>query len=63
MSEIEDIANMEFDNLFQHVNLGELDISQVAHEQDLLEELLGVILVPADDTLSTSGMANLPLEV
>ena len=55
MSEMEDIADMEFDNLFQHVDLGELDDSRAAHGQDLSEELLGVILAPADDTAKYIG--------
>ena len=58
MSEMEDIADMEFDNLFQSVDLGKLDDSRVAHGQDLSEELLGAVLAPADDTPSTLGMAH-----
>ena len=46
MSEIEDIAGMEFDELLlQQMHLGELDVVD-----------WGVVSVPADDALSTSGM-------
>ena len=49
----------EFDKLLQQVHLGELDVvdSQINERLDMSEELLGVILAPADNTLSTSGMA------
>ena len=64
MSENEDIAYMESDKLLEQVDLGKLDIveSHIDDWQDMLEELLSirgaaVLLAPADDTLSTSGMA------
>ena len=60
---MEHIANIKFDNVFQHVDFGELDGSQVAHGQDLSEELLGVGSAPADDTLGMSGMAHQRWEV
>ena len=68
MSEIEDIADMEFDELLQHVGSGELDVIESRTDgQDLSEEVLGVVLAPTDDTLSTctcmSGMANTQWEV
>ena len=50
MSEMEEIAGMEFNNLFQHVDLGKLDSSQVVHGQDLSEELFGIFSAPADNT-------------
>ena len=57
MSEIEDIANMKFDE--QHVDLGKLGkldvVKSLTVKQDLLEGLLGVVLAPADDTPSTPG--------
>ena len=60
MSEIEDIADMEFDEV--HVDLGELDSELDVHVvmsrtdgQDMSKELLGVVSAPV---LSTSGMAH-----
>ena len=59
MSEIEDIADTEFDELLEHVDLGKLDVVYSrTDKQDVLEELLGVVLVPSDDTLSRSAMAQ-----
>ena len=53
MSEIEDIADTKFDELLEHVDLGELDLVALRTDsQDMSEELLDVVLVPADDTLS-----------
>ena len=53
MSEIEDITDIEFDKLLQHVDFGKLDIVEsCTNGQDMLKELLGVVLAPADDTLS-----------
>ena len=59
ISEIEDIAGTEFDELLlQQMHLGELDVvdSRINQRLDMSEELLGVVSVPADDALSTSGM-------
>ena len=59
MSEIEDIAATEFDELLlQRVNLAELDVvdSRINQRLDRAEELLGVVSVAADDALSTSGI-------
>ena len=58
MSDIEDIAGTKFDEPLQQVHLGERDIvdSCINERLDVSEELLGVVLVPADDTLGTSGM-------
>ena len=40
------------------LHLGELDVadSRINQQLDMLEEPLGVVSVPADDALSTSGM-------
>ena len=64
MSKIEAIADTESYKLLEQVDLGKLDIveSRIDDWQDTSEELLGVggaavLLAPADDTLSTSGMA------
>ena len=65
MSEIKDIAGTEFDELLsQQMHLGELDVvdSRISQRLDMSEELLGVVLVPADDALSTSGTC-MPWEV
>ena len=60
MSESEGIATMEVDELLEDVDLGKLDILQShTNVQELLKELYGVVLVPADYTLSMSGMAYL----
>ena len=59
MSEIEDMAGTKFDQLFlQQMPLGELDVvdSRINQRLDMSEELLGVILVPADDAFSTLGV-------
>ena len=61
MSEIEDIAGMEFDELLQQVHLSELDVRcvvvlRINERLDMSEEMLGVISDPADDTLCTPGM-------
>ena len=58
MSEIEDTADMEFDEL--HVNLGELNLELNIVEsrtdgQDVSEDLLGVV---SATKLSTSGMED-----
>ena len=59
MSEIEDIADTEFDELLEHVDLGELDVVESRTDwQDMSEEPLDVVLVPVDDTLSRSAMAH-----
>ena len=52
MSDIEDIAGTKFGKLLQQVHLGELDVVDwcIHERQDMLEELLGGVLVPADDT-------------
>ena len=60
MSEIEDNADIEFDKLSEQVDLGKLDVHNIIilsgiDEQEVSEELLGVVLAPADDTLSTLG--------
>ena len=57
MSEIEDIAETEFDKLLKLVQLGESDAvnSHIDEWQDMSEELLGVISAPADDTLKGRG--------
>ena len=49
---------MEFKELLQLVHLGELDVvdSRINEQLDMLEKVLGVISVPVDNTLSTSGM-------
>ena len=47
MSEIEDIADMEFDKLLQHIDVGELDLVESRTiRQDVPEELLDVVLFP-----------------
>ena len=58
MSEIEDTADMEFDEL--HVNLGELNLELNVVEshtdgQDVLEDLLGIV---SATMLSTLGMED-----
>ena len=57
MSEIEDTAGAEFDELLQQVYLSEHDVvdSRKNEQLDMSEKLLGVISAPADDTLSTLG--------
>ena len=51
-SDIEDISDTEFSELLQQVHLGKLDVvDSLIHEWlDMLEELLGVVSDPADDT-------------
>ena len=58
MSEIEDIADIEFDELLQHVDLGELNVVEsCTNGWDMSKESLGIVSAPADDTLSMrSGM-------
>ena len=59
MSEIEDIAGTEFDKLlWQRVRLTELDVVdwRISQRLEMSKELLGVVSVPADDALTTSGM-------
>ena len=59
MSEIEDMAGTEFDELLlQQMHLGELDVvdSRINQRLDMSEKLLGVVSDPANDALSTSGM-------
>ena len=56
VSEIEDIAGTEFDELLlQQMGLGELDVvdSRINQQLDMSEELLGVVSAPADDKLSS----------
>ena len=55
MFEIKDIAGTELDELLEHVGLGKLNLVESrTNGLDISEELLlGVILAPADDTLST----------
>ena len=40
--------------------MGELDVveSHTTEEQDMPEDLLGIVSVPTDDTLSTSGIVG-----
>ena len=59
MSEIEDIMDMEFDKLLEHIDLGELDIVEShTDEHDMSKELLGTVLVPMYNTPSMSGTAH-----
>ena len=59
MSETEDTADTEFDKLLENVDFGKLDIVEsCADGQDTMDELYGIVIAPADDTLSTSGMAH-----
>ena len=59
MSEIKENTDMEFNELLEHVNWGELDVVDSSTDgQDMLEELLGVTLAPVDDTLTLSGMVH-----
>ena len=59
-SEIKDMEDMEFDELLEQVDVGELDVveSRVNEWQGMSKELLGIISAPADGILSTSGMAS-----
>ena len=60
MSEMEYIANTEFDEQLEHIDLGELNIIKSSTDrQDMSKELLGIIVAPSDDMLSRSGMAHL----
>ena len=54
---IKGTTDTEFDKLLQQVHLSELSAidSRINERLDMLEELLGVISNPADDTLSISG--------
>ena len=56
MSKIEDIADTEFNELLEQVDLGELDVveSHIDEWQDMSEKLLGIVLAPV---LSMSWMA------
>ena len=58
MSEIEDFADSEFDELLQQVHLVQLDVVdwRINERLCMSEELLGVVSDPANDKLSTSGM-------
>ena len=61
LSEIEDIAYTEFNELIlEQVHLGKLNVvdSRIDEWQDMLEEMLGVVSAPADNTLCMSGMAS-----
>ena len=59
MSEIEDIADLEFDELSEHVDLRELNVVESRTDwQDMSEEPLDVVLVSVDYTLSRSAMAH-----
>ena len=61
MSEFEDIADTEFDELhaLEHIDFGELDIVEAhTNRQAMSKELLGVVVVSADDTLSRLRMAH-----
>ena len=59
MFETEDIADMEFNKPLQHIDLAELNVVESCTDgQDLLEELSSMVSAPANDTLSTSGMAH-----
>ena len=52
MSEIKEIADMEFDELLEHVDLDKLDVVKShINRQD-------IVLVPTDNTLSRSVMAH-----
>ena len=59
MSEIGNIADTNLDKLLEKVHLGKLDIVDLHtdEQQDVSEELLGVLSTPADDTSSTSWKA------
>ena len=49
MSEIEDIENMEFEKLLEHVDLGALNLVEVCiDKQDMSEDLLGIVSALAD---------------
>ena len=51
---------MEFDELLERVQLGKRDIVVNLHidePQDMSEELLGIVLAPVNDRVSTLGMA------
>ena len=52
MPEIKDIADTKFNELLEHIDLGELDVVETHTDgQDMSKELLGVVSAPADDTL------------
>ena len=64
MSDIEDIANSEFNELLEHFDLGELyAVESSTDGQDMSKELLGIVTATTDDALSTSGIAQLWWEV
>ena len=48
---------MQLDKLLEQVDLAKLDIvkSHIDGQQDMLEELLGAVSAPTDDTLSNCG--------
>ena len=58
-SKIEDIAGTEFDKQLPKVHLGKLYVvnSHLNEQLGMMKEPLGLVLAPADDTLSTSGRA------
>ena len=58
MSEIQHIADTEFNELLEHVDLGYLDVIESCTDGlDVLEELLGVVSDSVDDMLSMSVVA------
>ena len=60
MSEIEDIAVMEYERLLQQVHLSKLDIvdSRITERLDMLEELLSVVWDLADDKYVRDAVAG-----
>ena len=50
MSEIKHMADMEFDELSEQVDVGELDVveSRINEQQGMSKELLGIISASAD---------------
>ena len=60
-SDVYEKADKEFNELLEH-NLGDLDVVKSRTDgQDMSEELLGVVLAPADDTLSTLVFYSTPV--
>ena len=59
MSDIKDMADMEFDEVLEQVVVGETDVFKlrINEQQDMSKELLGIVLAPVVGTLSTLGMA------
>ena len=52
------IVDAEFNEQLEQVDLGQLDIVELCTDGlDISDELLCVVSVPTDDTLSTSVMA------